>query len=79
MASGPKNHELWHNPKILHTNTMYIENPQNYLTNVTIAEMLTLNVALQEYERHFSGIWGHFPECCVFFHKSTKCTHTSFL
>ena len=39
-------------------------------------EMPNLKGALQEYERHFSGIWGHFPECCIFHHKSTKCTHT---
>ena len=39
----------------------------------------TVNGALQEYERHFSGIWGHFPECRIFCHKSTKFTHTSFL
>ena len=37
--------------------------------------MPTLNGSLQEYERHFSGIWGHFPECCIFCLKSTKCTH----
>ena len=42
-------------------------------------EMPTLNGALQEYERHFSGIWGHFPECCIFPHKGAKFTHTSFL
>ena len=42
-------------------------------------EMPTLNAALQEYERHFSGIWGHFPECLIFPHKNIKCTHTSFL
>ena len=42
--------------------------------------MPTLNGgALQEYERHFSGIWGHFQECSIFRHKSTKGTHTSFL
>ena len=39
----------------------------------------TLNGALQEYERHFSGVWGHFQECRIFHNKSTKCTHTSLL
>ena len=42
-------------------------------------EMPTLNGALQEYERHFSGIWGNFPECHIFRHKSTKCTCTSLM
>ena len=42
---------------------------------VIYTEMPTLNVALQEYERHFSGIWGHFQECRIFRLKSTKCTH----
>ena len=46
---------------------------------VPCAEMPTLNGDLKEYECHFSGIWGHFPECCIFRHKSTKCTHTSLL
>ena len=45
----------------------------------TKAEMPTLNGALKEYERHFSGIRGNFPECHIFCHKSTKFTHTSFL
>ena len=43
------------------------------------AKMPTPNDALQEYERHFSGIWEHFLECRIFRHKSTKCMHTSFL
>ena len=47
----------------------------NVLKFRTLQEMQTLNGALQEYERHFSGIWGHFPECPIFRHKSTKCTH----
>ena len=46
---------------------------------VRLTEMSTLNGALQEYERHFSGMRGHFPECCIFHDKSTKCTLTSFL
>ena len=37
-----------------------------------LAEMSTL----QEYEKHFSGIWGHFLERPIFCYKSTKCTHT---
>ena len=28
--------------------------------------MPTLNVTYQEYERHFSGLWGHFQECHIF-------------
>ena len=40
--------------------------------------MPTLNGARQEYERYFSGIWGHFPGCRIFRHKGTKFTHTSF-
>ena len=33
-------------------------------------EMPTLDVALQEYERHFSRFWGHDPECHIFHHKA---------
>ena len=48
---------------------------------ITLAEMPTLNVAYQEYERHFSGIWGHFQEWHVFHNKCckyvTKCTYTT--
>ena len=32
----------------------------------------TLHVTLQEYERHFSGIWGRFPESRIFLHKCCK-------
>lgn len=33
--------------------------------------MPTLNIAYQEHERHFSGIWRHFPECQVFLSSQT--------
>ena len=49
---------------------------ENYLIR---SEIPTPNGVLKEYEGFFSGILGHFLECCIFRHKSTKCTHTSFL
>ena len=42
------------------------------LALATATEMPTLNDALQEYVRHFSGIWGHFLECHIFHHKCLK-------
>ena len=51
---------------------IYICNLRKYLgiysfaPTVNSAEMPTLIVAHQEYERHFSGIWGHFQEYQIF-------------
>ena len=56
---------------------LHLSNLQELRQGIFTSEMLTINGALQEYERHFSGIWEHFPECGIFCHKSTKCTHTS--
>ena len=44
-------------------------------TVVIQSEMPTLNATLQENERHFSGIWGHFSECRIFCQKITNCKH----
>ena len=53
--------------------------PEGQIFFLPPPERRTLNGTLQEYESHFSGIWGHFLECLIFRHKSTKCTHTRFL
>ena len=33
---------------------------------IALAELPTLTVALQEYEWHFSEIWGNFPDAVYF-------------